>query len=50
MDNSFLKAGRGNFITRPKSLLFFCKRMVYYININLMYNIREYSINPFGCE
>ena len=24
--------------------------MVYYININLKYNIREYSINPFGCE
>ena len=49
MDNSILKDGRENFIIKPKSLLFFCKRMVYYININLMFNIREHSINPFGC-
>ena len=49
MDNSTLKDGRENFIIKPKSLLFFCKRMVYYININLMYNIRERSINPFSC-
>ena len=30
MDNSILKDGRGNFIIKPKSLLFFCKRLVYY--------------------
>ena len=31
------------------SLTFFAARLVYYINVNCMYNIRKAQINPFYC-
>ena len=31
------------------SLTFFAARLVYYLNVNCMYNIRKAQINPFYC-
>ena len=32
------------------SLSFFTARLIYYINVNCMYNIRKAQINPFCCR
>ena len=42
----FTKEGKDNF----PSLTFLAARLVYYINLNCMYNIRKSVLNPFECN
>ena len=52
-----MEDGKGNVFTNEKkkdkdfpSLIFLAARLVYYINLNCMYNIRKAIINPFQCK
>ena len=47
--------GKENFTTDDAkdtfpSLCFFAARLVYYINVNCMYNLQKTIINPFECK